>query len=200
MYSHLFIVFIRHFKVFICKSSGLLRVERTVAVHQINRPHAALAKQLQRCVQIRLVCLGNRHDIYSSFIPLLRAVLDHGNRSRNRVDIGRDAHQINRAILFVENILFVIASAHISHDADLHIRLVFSHNGTDILIVTEFPLTKLVYVKHFFGRLVTKLHIIHTGPDVCTIQRLHKLVRKAEIIYQTAIPQRAVHHLDIRRV
>mgnify|MGYP007026102496 CR=1 FL=1 len=59
MDADLFAVLLRSSQIAFCQLAYLKRIQRAVAVHQIDDLHAALAQHLQRLVQLRLLRLGN---------------------------------------------------------------------------------------------------------------------------------------------
>ena len=80
--------------------------------------------------------------------------------------IGCNSDQINRALTLRSDIFLVITSSDISHNSNLKVSIIITHNCTDILIITELPLTELVHIKQFLVSLVAEFHIIHTGLDI----------------------------------
>jgi len=116
------------------------------------------------------------------------------------VDIGCHPHHVNDAVFSGEDVLFVVAAAHIRHHGNLQGGLIFPHNGADILLIAEFPFAKFVGVEQLLGGLVAKFHIVHPCFDVCFIQIPGKFIRKGKIIDKPPVPERAVHNLDVGAV
>ena len=169
MNPYLLAIFIRRFQILVTQSSDLLRIKRPIAVHQIHRTHTALAQQLQRGINIYIIGFGNCHYIDAGFIPLLRTILYHLNSRRNCVNISSNPYQVHRTVFFIQNIFLEIASSYIRHNRNFHIRLVISYHRTDILVITEFPLSEFPDVEQFLGCLIAEFHIIYTGFDICLI-------------------------------
>ena len=89
--SHFFSVLSADFQERVGGAGNLLRVERTVAVYDINRIDAALSQKVQRHFQILLTRIGERHDVAGGFVSLCVGVFNHINSGRDRINIGSNA-------------------------------------------------------------------------------------------------------------
>ena len=124
-------------------------------------------------------------------------MLYHFHSRGNLVDIAGNAHHIDHRFALWDKILFKITSADICHNGDLHIRNVIAHDTAYIFLRAEFPFAEFFRIKHFFGRAVTKLHIIHTAFYVGFIKFRYEFIRKFKIIAKAAVSDCCIQHFYI---
>ena len=169
MDSHQFSTLRHRFQIHIRDLSDLDRIQGTITVYHIDTFDRRFCQHLQCCLDITLLTFGNCHNVAGCLITFRRCIFDHCDRLRHRVDISSHTDQIYRAVRTVSDTVFVIAASHIRHNGNLHIRIIIPNDCTDILILCEFPFSEFIYIKLLFVRTVSKLHIIHTGRQICFI-------------------------------
>ncbi|MFQ9798649.1 MAG: hypothetical protein ACLR23_06555 [Clostridia bacterium] len=106
------------------------------------------------------------------------------------MDIAGDTDHIDHTLAFRQEIGFEIASPHICHNSNFHIRDIVANNGADMVFDAEFPLSKVTFTEHIFARLVPKFHIVYAAFNVYFIEFCHEFVRKLRIIAKIRRPYR----------
>ena len=176
MHSYVLAILLTNLQILLADIANLLREQRTIAVYNINAIDRTLSKHIQCTQNIRLLGIGDRHNVTCGLISLAVCILDHVDRCRHGINISGYTHQINRALILRMDILFIITSSHICHNGNLQIGIVVPDNGTNVIIITKFPFAKLVHIKHVLVCSITKLHIIYSGLHIDLIQSLNKLI------------------------
>ena len=187
MDSDIFACCIHCIHIFIGKSADLFRVERTVTVYKIYTIYICLCQHLQCSIQICLLRIGDRHDIAGNLVSFFLCILDHMDRCRHCIDVCCHTYHIDHAVFSINDIFFVIAAAYICHDRNFQIRVVISHDRTDIVFITEFPLAEFIDIEHILRCLIAEFHIVNARFYICTIQFIYKLIRKIKAVHQSSV-------------
>ena len=197
VHAHRLFVLFARFEIAQRELCHLLGVQRAVRIDEIDDVDGAFAEHAEGVVDLLVFGFGDRHHVGARFIAELFAVLDHLDGGGDLVDVAGDAHHVEHALLFGEDVFAEIRSAHVCHDGELHARLVFAHDGAQVFFVAELVFAELIGIEQRPRRLVTHLHIVDARREVHRVQRLCELVRKAEIVAQPAVAQGGVENLDI---
>ena len=72
-----------------------------------------------------------------------------------------DPYHVDNALALWQDIFLEITSANISHNRKLQRTVILAHDSSDILLITELPLTELLNVKKFLRSLVAELHVFN---------------------------------------
>ncbi len=78
------------------------------------------------------------------------------------MQVSSDTNQVDGTFTAVENIIFV-TSSNVCHNTKFQIGVVVTDDGTNIVVITEFPFSEFVYVEKLFRSFVAKFHIVNTS-------------------------------------
>ena len=136
------------------------------------------------------------HEVDGRFVAFVVRVLDHVQRGRDLVDVGRHADHVENGILFREDVLVIIAALGVGHDTQFQCGLVVSDDAAQRVLGAVFPVPMFTGLDAFARRLVAEFHVIHAGGNAGVINQLDRLVVEMVIVHQPAVTDGAVHDLD----
>ena len=173
-----------------------LAVKRAETVHDVNRLRLGLGEHFQSLVQFAFRHGGDGHEIHGGFVALVVRVLDHVQRGRNLVDVGRHADHVQDGILFRQNVLVIIAALGVGHHGELEIGLVVADDAAEVVLDAVFPAAVFAGLDAFARRLVAEFHVINAGGDAGVIDDLHDFVVEMVVVHQAAVADGAIEDLD----
>ena len=169
MDSDEFIVFLTKRKILVSKFAHLFRINRTITVYDIDSVYRTLTEKFKCFVDVSIIVIGDGHDIDRRFIAFCMTIFDHFNRCRNRIDISSDSDQVDHTVALINDIAAKIGSTDICHHGNLHVGIVVADDTANVFFVTEFPWSKIFFIKNIFGCFVAELHIVNPGFDVSLV-------------------------------
>ena len=173
-----------------------LAVKRAETVHDVNRLGLGLGQHFQAFVQFAVGNGRGGHEVHGRFVALVVRVLDHVQRGRNLVDVGRHADHVQDAVLFRQNVLVIIAALGVGHDGELQVGRVVADDAAQVVLDAVFPAAVFALLDAFARRLVAEFHVIHAGGDAGVIDHLHDFVVEMVVVHQAAVADGAVEDFD----
>ena len=170
----------------------LLAVERAEAVHDVNRLRLGLGQHFQPFVQFAVGNGRGGHEVHGRFVAFVVRVLDHVQRGRNLVDVGRHADHVQDGIFFRQNVLVIIAALGVGHDGEFQIGLVVADDAAQVVLDAVFPAAVFALLDAFARRLVAEFHVINAGGDAGVIDHLDDFVVEMVVVHQAAVADGAI--------
>ena len=159
-----------------------------------------LCHQGQRLVQLALGHRRQSHQVEAGLVALVVGVLDHVEGQRDLVDVGGDPDEVEHALRLRQDVLGVVALVGVGHRRQLQGRVVVADDAPDVALDTVLPRSELPGRELRAGVDVPDLHVVDAALDAGLIDRLDGLVRELVVVHQAAVPDGAVHHLDLGAV
>ena len=72
-----------------------------------------------------------------------------------------DPYHVDNALALWQDIFLKVTSANVSHNRKLQRAVILAHDSSDILLITELPLTEPLDVKKLLRSLVAELHVFN---------------------------------------
>ena len=72
-----------------------------------------------------------------------------------------DPYHVDNALALWQDIFLEITSANISHNRKLQRAVILTNDSSDILLITELPLTEPLDVKKLLRSLIAELHVFN---------------------------------------